>query len=60
MSRATGANAGACVGDSGDPLFIRSSAGWQGVGVLSEGSTGKDVYVDLASVAPWIRTYISS
>jgi hypothetical protein len=58
----SGADAGACVGDSGGPLFVRGASGWQVAGVLSEGSsycTGEDVYVDLASVAGWIGTHVS-
>jgi hypothetical protein len=57
----SGPEAGACAGDSGGPLFVRGALGWQVAGVLSEGSescTGKDVYVDLASVTPWIRAHV--
>ncbi len=59
----SGGDAGACVGDSGGPLFMRGKSGWQVVGVLSEGSaycTGEDVYVDLASVGAWISAHVRS
>lgn len=58
----SGADAGACVGDSGGPLFVRDASGWKVAGVLSEGGaycTGEDVYVDLSSVADWIRAQVS-
>ena len=59
----SGADAGACAGDSGGPLFVRDASGWQVAGLLREGSpycTGEDVYVDLASVADWIRAQVAS
>jgi hypothetical protein len=58
----SGAEAGACAGDSGGPLFVRGTSGWQVAGVLSEGSvycTGEDVYTDLTSVAGWLSAHIS-
>jgi secreted trypsin-like serine protease len=57
----SGADAGSCAGDSGGPLFVKNASGWQLAGVLSEGSescTGVDVYVDLASVVPWINAVV--
>jgi len=59
----SGAEAGACAGDSGGPLFVRAASGWQVAGLLSEGSpycTGEDVFVDVASVANWIRARVGS
>jgi secreted trypsin-like serine protease len=59
----SGADAGACAGDSGGPLFVREASGWRVAGVLSEGRascTGEDVYVDLASIAGWIADHITS
>jgi secreted trypsin-like serine protease len=55
----SGADAGACVGDSGGPLLVRSAAGWQLAGVLSEGSaycTLIDVFVDATAIRGWVAT----
>lgn len=52
-----GTGGGACVGDSGGPLFtIRESGEAMLLGVLSKGSAsclGRDVYVDASGVREW-------
>jgi V8-like Glu-specific endopeptidase len=56
----SGADAGACAGDSGGPLFVETGgARWQLAGVLHEGSascTGVDVFTAAAALATWIAT----
>jgi len=52
---------GACLGDSGGPLFVNEEGEWNLAGVLSRGSascTGEDEYVrlDVAEMSDWIET----
>jgi hypothetical protein len=59
----SGADAGACAGDSGGPLFVRGASGWDVAGVLSQGSaycTGEDQYVDITTVTGWIAANVRS
>jgi hypothetical protein len=49
--------AGACVGDSGGPLFIEQAGAWCVAGSLSAGSAscrGRDRYVPLSALRDWI------
>jgi secreted trypsin-like serine protease len=51
--------AGACVGDSGGPLFIEQDGAWCIAGTLSTGSAScraSDHYVPLVSLTSWLRT----
>lgn len=52
-----GSGGGACVGDSGGPLFTRDGTGETTLlGVLSKGSAsclGRDVYIDVSDVREW-------
>jgi hypothetical protein len=59
----SGADAGACAGDSGGPLFVRGTSGWEVAGVLSQGSaycTGEDQFVDVTVAAGWIAANVRS
>lgn len=57
-----GLGGGACVGDSGGPLFS-SDGDHQLIGVLSTGSAscwGKDYYVNLLAAKTWLEDHIES
>lgn len=50
--------AGACVGDSGGPLFVEQDGAWCVVGILSTGSAScraSDRYVPLLPLSDWLR-----
>jgi hypothetical protein len=59
----SGADAGACNGDSGGPLFVLEGARRVVAGTLTEGSpscTGQDTFVDVNALRPWLEPILGA